>query len=111
MTSSEVSLRIRAFLENQSPGILVLRGGWGVGKTYLWRKLLKEAKADKSLWPKLYAYVSLFGVNNSEQLKETRALSYANPFTLEATTRIRQLWKGIKTCAFGNSTHATSIVH
>ena len=51
------------FLSNPEPTILAIKGKWGVGKTFLVRKQLKESSFD-------YAYVSLFGVESLEDLQE-----------------------------------------
>src|SRR4029077_13905269 len=41
-----------------------LNGAWGIGKTFLIRKILKEHFTDK----KDYVYVSLYGLTNIEEI-------------------------------------------
>ncbi|WP_315784282.1 P-loop NTPase fold protein [Bradyrhizobium sp. SZCCHNPS1003] len=65
--TERVTREIVRFLESSKPEVLALRGAWGVGKTYLWNKLLKETKATIRL--RKYAYVSLFGLQNLNELK------------------------------------------
>ncbi len=48
------------------PEAIVLSGNWGVGKTFLWRQIVSEAKEYAR--PN-YMYVSLFGVTNLDDLK------------------------------------------
>jgi hypothetical protein len=66
-STDRVTHEIVRFLESPKTEVLALRGAWGVGKTYLWNKLLKETKATISL--KKYAYVSLFGLQTLNELK------------------------------------------
>lgn len=55
------------FFESRSPGVLCLKGAWGVGKSYFWREFLKEQW--RSINKRGYSYVSLFGINSLDQLK------------------------------------------
>lgn len=57
------------FLADKTPEVICVRGRWGVGKTFAWRKALKEAAASGKMALSTYSYVSLFGVNTIEQLK------------------------------------------
>lgn len=65
-----VSNELRKFLLQTEPEVLVLKGKWGVGKTYLWNQILSELRNDQSIvgyrW---YCYTSLFGINSLEKLK------------------------------------------
>lgn len=56
----------RFLTEDRFPQAIVLSGNWGVGKTFLWNKVTR-ANSQPSR-PK-YAYVSLFGVSNLQDLK------------------------------------------
>jgi hypothetical protein len=60
---------VMRFLASDEPEVLCIRGQWGVGKTYAWREFLKEAKNNDAIGPSKYAYVSLFGVQSLEQMK------------------------------------------
>jgi hypothetical protein len=60
---------IAAFLSDDKPGALCIRGDWGVGKTYAWMRVLKEAAKNDALGLKAYSYVSLFGIENLDQLR------------------------------------------
>ena len=52
------------------PGVtLALRGRWGVGKTYLWDRVVREAASAGELGRPRYAYVSLFGLTSLDEVK------------------------------------------
>lgn len=60
-------------IELPNPRALVLQGTWGRGKTHLWRTIWSEyvercQKEEKKLTR--YAYVSLFGINSLDELKQ-----------------------------------------
>lgn len=57
------------FLEEDSYKVAVLKGQWGVGKTYFWRLFLETYK-DK-LDFRAYSYVSLFGAENISEVKRS----------------------------------------
>lgn len=51
---------------------MALQGKWGVGKTHLWREVLKSCSASTR---KPASYVSLFGINSLESMREAIAFS------------------------------------
>ena len=52
------------------PGVtLALRGRWGVGKTFLWNRVVQEAASADELGRARYAYVSLFGLTSLDEVK------------------------------------------
>lgn len=57
------------FLSSEEPRVLVLRGPWGVGKTFAWQKWLKEASKKNQISLRQYSNVSLFGCNSLDALK------------------------------------------
>jgi hypothetical protein len=75
----KIKEELRHFLRDDEHTALCLTGKWGVGKTFLWEMLLKEAFQNNSVKPTRYAYVSLFGLNS---LTEVRRALFHN--TLEA---------------------------
>lgn len=90
MSFSQARTAVHRFLDKQEPRVLAVRGDWGVGKTFLWREIIKERGAGYRL--KKYAYVSLFGVESLRDLKQqivqkTRAgKDAATPPTVESAT-------------------------
>lgn len=57
-----------AFFKNDSSASLVLKGSWGIGKTYFWEKHVEDNK-DTGFEQLAYSYVSLFGLNNLSEVK------------------------------------------
>lgn len=55
-------------MNSHDPGVFVIKGSWGTGKTYLVNEVVEK---NRSKWEdRNYAYVSLFGVNSLEELRE-----------------------------------------
>ena len=69
MSVDLVKTEIARFLKDDRPGVLCIRGKWGVGKTHAWKEALKAALSEKRLGLLKYAYVSLFGLNSLEAFK------------------------------------------
>ncbi len=69
MSARLIEDEIKRFLRNDHPEVLCIKGKWGVGKTFAWRKWLSEVGEDGTLRSKSYAYVSLFGLNSLDSLK------------------------------------------
>jgi len=62
---------LHKFVATDVPEVICLRGKWGIGKTYAWNKLLQEAIANSQVALPLYAYVSLFGLNSIDELRQS----------------------------------------
>lgn len=69
MSIAVVQPEIERFLSDTQAGVLVIAGKWGVGKTYAWQRYLKQAAENDHFSADRYAYVSLFGLGNLEELK------------------------------------------
>ena len=70
MSIDHCNIEIRHFLETAEPEVLVIAGKWGVGKTFAWKHYLGLASTDKKVRLKKYAYVSLFGLGNLNEIKD-----------------------------------------
>jgi hypothetical protein len=71
-TATEMLKReVIRFLSDPTPEVLCIRGKWGTGKTYAWTKYLSEAKNAGQIGLERYSYVSLFGLQSLDQLKNT----------------------------------------
>jgi KAP family P-loop domain len=67
-----VQAEIARFLRSPNPEVLCISGTWGIGKTHLWKDVLKETVASKDKPAFLdYSYVSLFGVDSLEGLRQS----------------------------------------
>lgn len=71
MTIEVIKMQIERFLVTDVPEVLAIKGAWGIGKTYSWKKYLEEAKAKNQIALEKYSYVSLFGVNSLDALKQS----------------------------------------
>jgi len=89
-TKDYVYIALRSFLSNPKPGVLALKGPWGVGKTYIWNKFFEKYKKDASQVG--YAYVSLFGIGS---IAELRRLIFAKHEAI-ASKREKWLWQKTK---------------
>ncbi len=71
MSIKSVSTELKRFLESKDPEVICIMGKWGIGKTYTWKKYLQETSQAKKIGLKRYSYVSLFGLNTIESVKNT----------------------------------------
>ncbi len=69
MSLATIETEVHRFLSTDTPEVLCIKGKWGVGKTYGWKKFLNDAKATKTLAFSQYSYVSLFGLNSLDDLR------------------------------------------
>ncbi|OYQ61951.1 hypothetical protein B9G53_24625 [Pseudanabaena sp. SR411] len=58
-----------SFFKEKDFPVLVLKGSWGIGKTYFWESYIKDKIAKKEIQQTAYSYVSLFGLHNLSELK------------------------------------------
>ncbi|WP_460052736.1 P-loop NTPase fold protein [Pseudomonas sp. H1_A05] len=72
------------FFESSS-GVIVLRGDWGVGKTYFWDDYITSRIQKKDLTQIAYSYVSLFGRNS---LADIRASIFQNGRAIASDDKI-----------------------
>lgn len=71
----QITAVVENFISDTRSDLLVIRGRWGVGKTFFWQRLIEEARRRKCVGRKYYSYVSLFGVNSLDELKDTILIS------------------------------------
>ncbi|OHD53521.1 MAG: hypothetical protein A2Y33_03880 [Spirochaetes bacterium GWF1_51_8] len=60
---------VSEFLKSSTPEAILIKGSWGIGKTYSWNKSVQEAKKLKSIALEHYSYVSLFGLKSIDDLR------------------------------------------
>jgi hypothetical protein len=68
-----VTGEIERFLRSKEAEVLCVTGDWGVGKTFTWNRLLKEAADSGEVGRTRYSYVSLFGLNSLAEVKSAIA--------------------------------------
>lgn len=71
MSVKVIKEQIFQFLSSETPEVMAIKGEWGVGKTYSWKKFLAEANSNNGVKLKRYSYVSLFGINSLDEFKYT----------------------------------------
>lgn len=71
MSVEVIKDQIFQFLSSDEPEVMAIKGKWGVGKTFSWKKFLNEACTENKLNLERYSYVSLFGINSLEAFKYT----------------------------------------
>jgi len=69
MSVEVIKDKIFQFLSTSTPEIMAIKGAWGVGKTFSWKKFLQEAKNGNKIQLESYSYVSLFGINSLDAFK------------------------------------------
>jgi hypothetical protein len=69
MSLEQIKDVVEKFITDSHNELLVIKGKWGVGKTFFWHKLIEDSKRNKCIGRDYYSYVSLFGINNLEELK------------------------------------------
>jgi len=60
---------LESFAISSDHSAIILKGKWGVGKTFLWEGVIKRKK--ENLGADYYSYVSLFGLGSLKELKRT----------------------------------------
>lgn len=70
MSLALIEQEVRRFLKSGDAGVLCIRGKWGVGKTFAWKRYVQAAASEKGqLALENYSYVSLFGLNTLDALR------------------------------------------
>lgn len=69
MSIEIVRNQVEAFISSPDAEVMAIKGDWGVGKTYTWKKYLKSAKDKGHVGMDRYSYVSLFGINSLDAFK------------------------------------------
>jgi hypothetical protein len=70
VSTAQVKLALRSVITASVPTVVVLKGKWGRGKTYLWKDTLRKfAPQVPERWERS-SYVSLFGVESLAELRD-----------------------------------------
>lgn len=69
--SAGVARTLDCFLQHDTKKAFLLKGRWGVGKTYFWKSYINERLCQTSpIRESKYAYVSLFGLDSIESVEQ-----------------------------------------
>jgi|SRR5829696_3374677 len=111
MSLENVQTVLENFVSDTHNDLLILKGRWGIGKTFFWRRLIKESRLKKNVGRQWYAYESLFGVNSLDDLKNAIIASRveANVSIIKSriqmrTESLKQLLKGLEKTKLGSYT-------
>lgn len=69
MSTEDVRRTVEEFVRRDVAEVLVIRGRWGVGKTYLWQDLVRTAAGSEDIGHSKYSYISLFGLESLADVK------------------------------------------
>jgi hypothetical protein len=69
MEPVEMQQVLDEFFRTETRKVIAIKGKWGVGKTYFWKKYLKEH--NNQLKYRAASYVSLFGLDSLKEIKQT----------------------------------------
>ena len=81
MNRNEIIQSLKDSISNPSIKTILVRGAWGIGKTYLVREALKDLP-EEEYTP---IFTSMFGVKNSDQFQSQIAMEIADALLKEKT--------------------------
>lgn len=96
MSLREVKKVVENFIADDRSDLLVLKGEWGVGKTYSWNDIVRTASAARSIGHRHYSYVSLFGLNNLEDVRTEISASRVSSESIKDSLTAREWAKDAK---------------
>jgi hypothetical protein len=103
MSLEQINAVVENFISDTHNELLVIKGKWGVGKTFFWQNLIKECNRKKSIGRDYYSYISLFGINSLEELNNSILASRvdSNPNKIQQTldtltANLRNLASGLE---------------
>ncbi len=71
MSLAQIKVAIENFIENEERDFLLIKGFWGSGKTYFWNDIVSNASSKGKIGHRNYVYISLFGIDSFEMLKNS----------------------------------------
>lgn len=70
---------VEKFLALQGPAGMLIKGPWGSGKTYYWHHTIQQLRNEGGrIHPEGYAYISLFGLETLDDIRDAIFLSLAS---------------------------------
>src|SRR2546423_14187347 len=96
MSIRQVRKVVEDFISNDRSDLLLIKGEWGVGKTYFWNDIVQTASVARSIGHKHYSYVSLFGLNNLEDVRTEISASRISSESIKDSLTAREWAKDAK---------------
>jgi hypothetical protein len=78
MSIRSIKRSIDDAIQSVDDDLLIIKGNWGVGKTHLWRTTIIEARDKGVIGKQNYAYISLFGLDSIEEVKEKLLVAFVD---------------------------------
>lgn len=75
MSLKNIRTVVENFINGPRNDLLVLKGDWGVGKSYFWNEVITKLRIDRVFEREYYSRVSVFGLNSLDELKTAIAVS------------------------------------
>lgn len=76
---SEFKQNVLEYLSAEDKSVAVINGDWGIGKTYIWEnEILPNYKEQESKKSENYSYISLFGINDTREIKNNLVTKFSN---------------------------------
>jgi hypothetical protein len=88
---------MRRFIASREPAVLCVRGEWGVGKTFGWKKQLQEAQNEHAIGLPRYAYVSLFGLSSLDDLRASMVANSVRSNQIDVQPSLETLQAALRT--------------
>jgi hypothetical protein len=101
MSLVQIKPVVDKFVSDENNDMLVIKGGWGVGKTYFWQDTIKKAAGGGNTGRRFYAYVSLFGINSLEELRNSILAAKVDSKDAGAGDGLSAFLSGLKQLAKG----------
>jgi hypothetical protein len=86
-STSNIQNTLNSFLDDKNLSVIVLKGSWGIGKTYFWDNYIQEKIKRRELSQIAYSYISLFGLNS---LVELRSRIFQTGKILQSTRQVKK---------------------
>lgn len=78
MNSNEIVTNLKNSIENTEISAIIVKGDWGIGKTYLVDDAIKKSNCNKRV-----IRISLFGVSSLKQMRSEIGYQYVSTFASE----------------------------
>lgn len=98
MSVERITQTVEDFIKSGESEILLIKGKWGAGKTYYWNNLIKQISKNGDVALSSYSYVTLFGIDSLETLKNSIIANQINSLSIgkNAFTSSSVLFSDIK---------------
>jgi hypothetical protein len=86
---------IKNYLTKPYPQVMAIKGKWGIGKTYTWKKLIVDIGKSNVLYFKKYSYISLFGVQSIDDIYSSIFVKTVDSSNVIDNPTLGSLWSNV----------------